>query len=162
MIIANVAVDRVTARVISCETIPRGIIGARVKLEFPDPAWETLTKTVVFRGAQTRNAVLTGDTVTIPWETVAQAGKKLYLGVYGVGEAGKLEIPTVWADLGYITGAASPGEQEVYHTPVPPQRHNQNCLCECYSFSKCSALFLPKKLRSSTTATVPSLRRSST
>lgn len=118
MIIANVAVDRVTARVVSCEPIPRGIIGARVKLEFLDPSWENLTKTVVFRGAQTRNAVLTGDTAVIPWETVARAGGKLYVGVYGVGESGKLEIPTVWADLGSIEGAAAPGEDSTAE-PTP-------------------------------------------
>lgn len=118
MIIANVAVDRVTARVISCEAIPRGIVGAKVKLEFSDPAWEALSKTVVFRGAETRNTVLTGDTVTIPWETVTRAGGKLYMGVYGVGAAGKLEIPTVWTELGCIEGAASPGEESTAE-PTP-------------------------------------------
>ena len=45
---------------------------------------------------------------------------------------------------------------------LPSQRHKQKCFREYYSFSKCSALFLPKKLRSSTMETVPSLRSSST
>ena len=54
------------------------------------------------------------------------------------------------------------GSKMVYHTPVPPQRYKQKCFRGCYSISKCSALFFPKKLRSSTIETVPSLRRSST
>lgn len=118
MIIAHVVVDRVTARVSSCETIPRGAVGAQVRLEFRDPAWEKLTKTAVFRGAVTRDALVTGDTVTIPWETVARAGGKLYIGVYGVGVAGELEIPTVWTSLGRIEGAADPsGDPGAEATP---------------------------------------------
>ena len=108
MIIANVAVDRVTARVSGCQAIPGGIIGAEVKLEFRDPAWDGLSKTAVFRGNEIRDALITGDTVVIPWETVTLAGQTLYMGVYGIGEAGTLEIPTVWAELGRIEGAAAP------------------------------------------------------
>ena len=37
------------------------------------------------------------------------------------------------------------GSKMLYHTPVPPQRYKQKCFRGCYSFSKCSALFLPKK-----------------
>ena len=119
MIIANIAVDRLTARVCSSAPIPRGIVGAQVALEFRDPIWETLGKTAVFRGAVTRDVPVTGNQVTIPWETVTRAGGKLYLGLYGTDGTGALALPTVWAELGDIVGAADPsGDLSVEATPA--------------------------------------------
>lgn len=118
MIIANVTVDRTKARASGCQGIPRGLVGGEVTLDFRDSAWEGLTKTAVFRGAVTRDVPVTGNTVTIPWETVSKAGRTLYMGVYGVAEGGKLAVPTIWAKLGPIEGAADPsGDLSAPATP---------------------------------------------
>ncbi len=118
MILANVTVDRVTARVCGSELIPRGLVGAKVTLEFRDPVWDGLAKTAVFRGVVTRDVPVSGSTVTIPWETVDKAGQMLYFGIYGVGEGGKLVVPTIWAPLGRIEGSADPsGDTTAEATP---------------------------------------------
>lgn len=108
MEIASVKVDAVTARVESCKPIPRGLVGGTVKLSYADPIWEKLNKTVVFRGAVTKDVVSVSDSVEIPWETLERVGKTLYIGFYGRDTAGSIVVPTVWASLGTIESAADP------------------------------------------------------
>ena len=118
MIIANVTVERTRALASGCQSIPRGLVGGEVALDFQDPVWEGLAKTAVFRGAVTRDVPVTGNTVTIPWETVTRAGRTLYMGIYGTAEGGKLALPTVWAELGPVEGAAEPcGDLSAEATP---------------------------------------------
>lgn len=98
--------------------ITAGMVGAAVSLDYTDPIWEGLTKTVVFRGAQTRDVVNAGNVVPVPPEAVSRAGKRLYVGVYGVDGENRLVIPTVWADLGVVQAAADPsGDPSVDPTP---------------------------------------------
>lgn len=80
--------------------------------------WDGLSRTVVFwAGDKTVSVALdeSGET-TIPWETMAAPGVRLYAGVYGT-RGTEMVLPTVWADLGYIRSGAVPGGPSRPPTP---------------------------------------------
>lgn len=106
--------------------IPRGIVGATVSIEYDDPVWEGLHKTLVFRGAADMDVLDPGGTVAIPWETVALAGKHLLVGLYGTDALGELVIPTVWADLGEIRSGADPSGDTSADPSLPVWAQLQN------------------------------------
>lgn len=108
MEIATIKVNTVTACVKRRKPIPRGLVGGTVRIHYADPIWNDLNKTVVFRGADTRDVLNVTDTVQIPWETVAKAGRVLYIGFYGSNADGTVVVPTIWTELGMIQGAADP------------------------------------------------------
>lgn len=108
MNLATIQVSGVQALAKKHEQIPAGIVGATVTFEFTDPRWEGLTKTAVFRGCVTRDVIMDGNSVVIPYETVEHPGKKLLVGVFGVDADKNLQIPTVWASLGMICAGADP------------------------------------------------------
>ena len=108
MNIATIKVNAVTASVERQEPVPRGLVGGTVTIHYEDPIWNELNKTAVFRGAVTRDVLNVSEVVEIPWETVENAGKTLYIGFYGCSEDGTVVVPTIWAELGRIQGAADP------------------------------------------------------
>ena len=108
MKIAEVRVSGCRCETVRLEPIPRGIVGAVVAVEYTDPAWDSLRKTVVFRGAATKDALDAGNEIVIPAEVVSKAGGSLYMGVYGVDAENHVAIPTIWTELGVIQGAATP------------------------------------------------------
>lgn len=108
MKIANIVVNGVSVRAEGCEKIPKGIVGAQIGLEFTDGAWDGLQKTVVFCGSETRTVLNAGELVTIPWEVVSTAGVDLMVGICGTDPEGTVMIPTLWAELGKVWGAALP------------------------------------------------------
>ena len=108
MKIAEVRVSGCRCETVRLEPIPRGIVGAVVAVEYTDPAWDSLRKTVVFRGAATKDVLDTGNEIVIPAEVVSKAGGSLYMGVYGVDAENHVAIPTIWTELGVIQGAAAP------------------------------------------------------
>jgi hypothetical protein len=108
MKIAEVKVANTTCRTTPLVPIPRGIVGAVVSIEYTDPAWDGLQKTVVFRSAVTKDVLAAGNEVVVPAEVVSRAGVNLYMGVYGVGADGRMVIPTIWTELGLVHGAAAP------------------------------------------------------
>ena len=108
MKIAEVRVSRCRCETVRLEPIPRGIVGAVVAVEYTDPAWDSLRKTVVFRGAATKDVLDAGNEIVIPAEVVSKAGGSLYMGVYGVDAENHVAIPTIWTELGVIQGAAAP------------------------------------------------------
>ena len=108
MIIAKVQVSGSRCTPVSAETITKGLVGATVAIEYTDSAWDGLRKTVVFRSYTTKDVLDAGDEVTVPAEVVARAGVQLYMGVYGVDADGTVVIPTIWASLGMVRGAAAP------------------------------------------------------
>jgi len=112
MELARIRVKDVRAMPECVKEVPRGITGATVRFEYLSPVWDNLNKTVVFRGCVTKDVLNAGDVVAIPAEVVARAGKKLYVGVYGVDAENNVVIPTIWADLGTIQGAADPSGDE--------------------------------------------------
>ena len=108
MKIAEVKVAKTTCETTPLMPIPRGIVGAVVSIEYTDPAWDDLQKTVVFRSAVTKDVLAAGNEVVVPAEVVSRAGMNLYMGVYGVNAANNVVIPTIWTDLGMIRSAAAP------------------------------------------------------
>ena len=108
MKIAEVRVNGCRCETVRLEPIPRGIVGAVVAVEYTDPAWDSLRKTVVFRGAATKDVLDAGNEIVIPAEVVSKAGGSLYMGVYGVDAENHVAVPTIWTELGVIQGAATP------------------------------------------------------
>ena len=88
--------------------IPKGIVGAAVKLSF-SAEWEGLTKTVIFRaGEVTKDVLNVKDAAVIPAECTQEAGALLEIGVYGVDGENTVAIPTLWAAIGRVSEAADP------------------------------------------------------
>ena len=108
MKIAEVKVAKTTCEATQLVPIPKGIVGATVSIEYMDSAWDGLQKTVVFRGAVTKDVLSSGNEVVIPAEVVSRAGRNLYIGVYGVNTENNVVIPTIWTDLGPVNSAAAP------------------------------------------------------
>ena len=108
MKILEVRVSGCRCETVRLEPIPRGIVGAVVAVEYTDPAWDSLRKTVVFQGAATKDVLDAGNEIVIPAEVVSKAGGSLYMGVYGVDAENHVAIPTIWTELGVIQGAAAP------------------------------------------------------
>ena len=82
-----------------------------IEFNFSDD-WDTLTKTAVFTDGKVTVDVLqsrwlTGNTVNIPAEVLATAGRSVRVGVYGANADG-LILPTVWVTLGKVMPAAEP------------------------------------------------------
>lgn len=119
MIIAKVHVSGSQCTPVSAETITKGLVGATVAIEYTDSAWDGLRKTVVFRSYTTKDVLDAGDEVIVPAEVVARAGVQLYMGVYGVDAEGAVVIPTIWASLGMVRGAASPSGDSSTDTSLP-------------------------------------------
>ena len=75
------------------------------------PEWDGLTKTAVFSNGKTTVDVLAanwdGDTVPVPHEVLAVAGRHARVGVYGADESGVV-LPTVWVSLGKVQPGADP------------------------------------------------------
>lgn len=108
MRIVEVKVGKTTCKATPLVPIPQGIVGATVFIEYTDPAWDGLQKTVVFRSAVTKDVLDSGSEVTIPAEVVSRAGIYLYMGVYGADAANNVVVPTIWTELGFVHGAAAP------------------------------------------------------
>ena len=105
---ANIAVEEK-------ETLTEGRVGLQCRFSFTDE-WAGLAKTAVFDGADSRDVIITGDSVTVPAECLAAEGYSLSMGVYGKNSAGDIVIPTVYTTVGKIQRSAWPGGKE----PAPP------------------------------------------
>ena len=108
MVIAKIRVNGSIARTVYRKAIPAGIIGAQVEFDYADDIWHGLRKTVVFKGAVTKDVVTDANIVTIPHEVVEKPFFRLSIGVYGVDADGNIVIPTLWENIGAILDAAAP------------------------------------------------------
>ena len=108
MNIAQINVNGVIATAKDLIPIPAGLIGATVTFRFEDDVWKSLTKTVCFRGAASKDVVGVEDIVTIPGEVLAESGRRIAVGVYGTNADKQVVIPTLWAELGFTQYAADP------------------------------------------------------
>ena len=119
MKIAEVKVAKTTCETTRLVPIPKGIVGATVYIEYMDSAWDGLQKTVVFRSGITKDVLASGNEVVVPAEVVSRAGVNLYMGVYGVDAANNVVIPTIWAELGLVNGAAVPSGDTSTNPSLP-------------------------------------------
>ena len=117
--IATVRVTSVHAQAVRRLPIPAGIVGAQVRILYDDPMWAGMHKTVVFKGAVTKDVITDAEVVTIPAEVVARPGVLLMVGIYGVDADGNLAIPTLWADLGTIRDGADPSGDATTDPSLP-------------------------------------------
>ena len=107
MLIAEIEVNGVEVTAAIKSKITAGMVGARIKLRYPDPYWANLVKNITFRGAEEVTLLNVGDTVTVPSQTVAKANVRLQVGIVGVSADGTTQVtPTLWADLGVVKTAA--------------------------------------------------------
>lgn len=88
--------------------IPARAAGLTVSVIFTDPAWDNLTKTVVFRGTGSRIAEFDGKTAVIPWEVLAEPGTRVYFGIYGTDSANDIALPLIEVDIGVTENSADP------------------------------------------------------
>lgn len=93
------------------EVLTAGMAKA-VSVEFAFSSdWDGLTKTAVFTNGRATIDVLPAkwdsDTVTVPPEILAVAGRYARVGVYGTNASGVV-LPTVWVSLGKVQPAAEP------------------------------------------------------
>lgn len=107
---ANIAVEEK-------ETLTEGRVGLLCRFSFT-AEWDGLAKTAVFDGADSRDVILTEDTVAVPAECLADEGYSLGVGVYGKNAAGDIVIPTVYATVGKIQRSAYPSGKETA-APTP-------------------------------------------
>ena len=119
MIVAKIQVSGAIARTLYKKVIPAGIIGAQVEFEYAEDIWQGLHKTVVFRGAVTKDVVTDENIVTMPPEVAEKPRSLLIVGVYGVDAEGNLAIPTVWADLGLVRESANPSGDPTTDPSLP-------------------------------------------
>lgn len=108
MIIAKIQVSGSNASLVSSESIPAGIVGAQIQIDYAADIWQRLQKTVIFQGAVTKDVLTNSSMVTVPPEVVAKANVNLSVGVYGIDANGSIAVPTIWARLGTVRRAASP------------------------------------------------------
>ena len=108
MVIGKIEVSGTNASVIWSTEIPKGLVGGRVQIEYTDERWDTLNKTVVFRGAVTKDVLDNGGDIVIPAEVLSRSGINFYVGVYGTDAENNIGIPTFWAKVGVIRDATDP------------------------------------------------------
>lgn len=120
MVIANVTVAASSAVAVFSEPLPIGGSGLKVRFQFQHPIWSGLAKTVVFRNrSATMDAILIDNCAVIPHELLSHATDILYVGIYGTDSSNSLVVPTVWAKLGEVSGAASPAGNESVGQTLP-------------------------------------------
>ena len=77
------------------ELLTAGMVGKQLLLEF-SPEWDNLTKTVIFsNGKVTVDVLFTENPVTIPARVLETPMKNLWVGLYGMGDEGRVAIPTL-------------------------------------------------------------------
>lgn len=119
MEIARLRVSGVKVHVLSKKTITAGMIGAEISLEFDDPAWDNLQKTVVFNGNTVKDVINPGMVIPVPPEVMSSPARALYVGVFGTNSDKNVAIPTLWANLGEIHTAADPSGDETTNPSIP-------------------------------------------
>jgi len=108
VIIAKIEVDGVIAKLVQSNIIPKGIIGGKVQIQYKDPLWNDLQKTVVFRSTVTKDVIDAREEVEIPIEVVSTEGVNLFVAIYGTNDNKNIALPTLWVDLGKVLSAAEP------------------------------------------------------
>lgn len=90
--------------------IPAGktVSGLTVSVEFTDPVWEDMIKTVVFRGTDSRIAEFDGKTAGIPWEVLTEPGVRIWFGIFGHNPDTGMQLPLIEVDIGVTERATDP------------------------------------------------------
>ena len=93
----------------------------RVSFTF-DAEWSGLAKTAVFTNGVASVDVLQSswqdNTISIPHEVLAEAGRTVRVGVYGTNADG-VALPTIWVTLGKVRDGADPSGDEAADPTLP-------------------------------------------
>lgn len=109
MEIAKVRVHATDGICLNTKRIPAGIVGATVSIDFADPIWDRLQKIVVFKGNDTRIAVMPDPaTAVIPAECVCEPGPMLSFGLYGYDPDTGFQLPLIMVSLAAVVKATEP------------------------------------------------------
>lgn len=119
MIIAKIIVSGTSIRTAWSHKITRGMVGAKVQIEYDGDSWQKLNRTAVFQGAVTKDVLNVDNEVTIPTEVVAKSGLNLFMGLYGTDADNNIAIPTIWIPLGVIQNGADPSGDETTDPTLP-------------------------------------------
>lgn len=119
MEIAKIRVSGTCADVLERKLVPAGLVGGTISVEYDGEIWAGLTKTVVFKGEETKDVVTDASVIEIPQETVVTPGQRLCVGFYGIDGENNLIVPTLYADLGMIREAADPSGDESTEASLP-------------------------------------------
>ena len=107
----------------------QGTVGERISLEFSEE-WSSLAVTAVFSaGTLTRDVIVCGEEITVPWELLAEANHTLCLGFHGVSPDGSTVLRTDIAELGKIHPSLSPSGNEA-EAPSPSRADQIQALAE--------------------------------
>ena len=91
----------------------QGSVGETVKLKRSDD-WKRMTATAVFsNGELTRDVIVSGETLLIPWELLQEEGRRLTLNFHGADDSGGV-VQTNIASLGRVKKSNSP-------SGIPPE-----------------------------------------
>ena len=97
----------------SDDRLTTGSVGIEVVFHFSDDWAAAPARIAVFRGSGVSvDVALLEDSCTVPPEVLTQPGSTLSIGVYGTDGAGKVVIPTVYAEAGRIVRGAEPSGVE--------------------------------------------------
>lgn len=127
MEIAKLIITGAMAHVKFRDLIPAGLVGGYITVEYFDPLWDGLTKTVVFKRIEkkdkitnaTKDVITNATTIEIPPELIATPEMILQVGFYGTNAERVQVIPTLWADLGMIQPAADPSGDTTTDPTLP-------------------------------------------
>lgn len=116
---AKIKVKGTDAKGSNAKKIPKGLMGGYITVEYDDPLWSQLRKTIVFQGSKTVDIISESSTVVIPTEVLQETGKRVYVGFYGASESGKTIIPTFWVEIGVVVEATYPMGDEAADPTLP-------------------------------------------
>ena len=116
---AKIKVKGTDAKGSNAKKIPKGLMGGYITVEYDDPLWSQLRKTIVFQGSKTVDVISESSTVVIPTEVLQETGKRVYVGFYGASESGKTIIPTFWVEIGVVVEATYPMGDEAADPTLP-------------------------------------------
>lgn len=119
MVIAKVIVSGTSIRTLWCHKLTKGMVGAKVEIEYAGETWEKMNRTAVFQGAVTKDVLNVGSDVIIPCEVLAESGLNLFMGIYGTDADNNIAIPTLWVPLGMVRSGADPSGDESTNPTLP-------------------------------------------
>ena len=112
-----------------CSRLVQGTVGQTLSLELPEE-WSAYSVTAVFSsGPLTRDVIVTGSEITIPWELLTEADRKLYLNFHAALPDGSIVYQTNITDFGTILPSRLPSGNEP-ESPSPSRADQIQALAE--------------------------------
>lgn len=106
--LAKILVHKTTGNCLLRRRIPARAKEACVSVEFDDPVWDGLVKTVVFRGNGKKIAEFDGEIAIVPWEVLENPGPSLWFGIWGSDPDTGLQLPLIEVRIGTIEESTDP------------------------------------------------------